>query len=98
MQAPYTTFKDSNATLTAAGTRQQLSTVSVPCAKIFITAGRNNQGILVMGGPTVVAADSGTSGNDLTGGQSMNIEIDDLSKVWYDGTSTGDKINYSSLF
>jgi hypothetical protein len=103
MQSPYSVFK-SNAsvptaqvTLAAAGTRQQLSTVSVPCAKVFLAAGQNNGGILTVGDSSVVAASSGHSGADMQPSGGFTIEIDDLSKIWYDGTNTGDTVSFSFL-
>jgi hypothetical protein len=90
MPQPYSVFKDGNGTLAAAGTRQQLSVTSVPCGKVFVSAGKNNRGDLVFGGTTVVGAVSGRSGNGVQPGVSMTIEIDDLSKVWIDGENTGD--------
>jgi hypothetical protein len=103
MSAPYTVFKDNASlpsaqpTLAAAGSRQQLSTVSIPCAKVFIAAGQNNAGIITVGGPTVVAASSGHSGADMQPTGGFTIEIDDLSKVWIDGTNTGDTVSFSYL-
>jgi hypothetical protein len=103
MQSPATVFKDNadvpsaQTILAAEGTAQQLSTVSIPSAKVFLTAGRNNVGTITVGGPTVKANLTGTSGNDLPAGGSMTIEIDDLSKIWYDGTNTGDTVSFSYL-
>jgi hypothetical protein len=94
----FTVFKDGKATLAAAGTRQQLSTTSVPCAKLTITAGVSNAGTITIGGSTVVGADDSTkSGTILEALGSITLEIDDLSKVWFDGTNTGDTIAYSYL-
>jgi hypothetical protein len=103
MPAPYTVFKDNasvpsaQTTLAAAGTAQQLCNALVPSAKVFVTAGRNNAGVITFGGPTVKANQVGTSGDDVVAGGSITIEIDDLSKVWYDGTNTGDTVSFSYL-
>jgi hypothetical protein len=45
-----------NLTLATPGTRVQLSSLTVPCAKVFLSAGRNNPGTITVGGPTVVAS------------------------------------------
>jgi hypothetical protein len=98
-----TVFKDNasvpsaNLTLITPGTRVQLSSVSIPCAKVFLSAGRNNQGTITVGGSTVVANATGTSGSDLVAGGSMTIEIDDLSKIWFDGTAANDTVSFSYL-
>lgn len=90
-----TVLKDGNATLASAGTRQQLSATSVPCAKVIISAGANNVGNISVGGTTVVGANTGTSGAVLLALGSITLEIDDLSKVWFDGTNTGDILTYT---
>jgi hypothetical protein len=95
--AIYSNFKDSNATLAAAGTRQQLASPT-PCGKVTITAGENNAGNIVVGGATVVGAAVGRSGSVLLPLGSITLEIDDLSKGWFDGTNTGDTVSYSYLF
>jgi hypothetical protein len=93
----FSVFKDGNATLSAAGTRQPLA-VSTPCGKVIISAGENNTGDIVVGGVTVVgASDTTRRGAVLLPGASITLEIDDLSKVWFDGTNTGDTVSYSYL-
>jgi len=84
-------------TLVTPGTALQLSTVSIPSAKVFLTAGRNNVGTLTVGDSAVKANQTGTSGCDLVAGGSMTIEIDDLSKIWIDGTNANDTWSFSYL-
>lgn len=96
MPTPYSVFHDGNATLAAAGTPQQLAS-STPCAKVIITAGENNAGNIVVGGKLIVGAISGRRGAVLLPLGSITVEIDDLSKVWFDGTNTGDTLTYSFL-
>jgi hypothetical protein len=91
-----TVLKDGNATLASAGTRQQLA-ASTPCAKVIISAGSANVGNITVGGTTVVGAAVGTSGAVLLPLGSIELEIDDLSKVWFDGTNTGDTVSYTYL-
>ena len=98
MPQPYSNFNDNKAAFTTAGTRQQLATPT-PCGKVIITAGEGNAGNIVIGGPTVVATIGTTrSGAVLLPLGSITLEIDDLSKVWFDGTNTGDTVSYSYLF
>ena len=98
MPAPYSVLKDGNATLTAAGTCQQLVSKTTPCAKIIITAAAANLGTISIGAATVVGALGSTQrGVFLTAEGSVQLEIDDLSKILFDGTSSGDMITYSYL-
>ena|ERR1039458_1526584 len=103
MQAAATVFKDNasvpsaQTTVATPGTALQISNVSIPSAMVFLTAGRNNQGVITVGGPTVKASPTGTSGTDLQPGQAITLEIDDLSKVWFDGTATNDIVSFSYL-
>lgn len=91
---PYSVIKDGNATLSAAGTPQKLTSIQTPCAKLVLSAGENNGGDIVIGGATVVGAATGRRGATLVPNSSVVIEIDDLSKIWFDGTNTGDTLNY----
>jgi hypothetical protein len=98
MQTPFTKLQDSKATVTTAGQRVQLNPVSTPCGKLTVTALEGNAGEIVYGGATVVAALGATrSGTPLVQGQSVDIPIDDLSKVWLDAVNSGDGVSYTWL-
>jgi hypothetical protein len=99
METPYHNLKDGKMVVTTAGTRQQLSSTPLPCGKVFITAREDNTDDIVVGGNTVVAALGATrSGNVLTPGNSMTVEINDLNKIWLDAVVSGEGVTYSYLF
>jgi hypothetical protein len=95
---PFIKLQDGKGVIPTAGTRVQLSTVSIPCGKVTLTALKTNNDEIVYGGATVVAALGATrSGTPLVQGQSVDIIIDDLSKVWLDAIVSGDGYSYSWL-
>lgn len=100
---PFIKLIDGKGVITTAGTRQQLSTTSTPCGKVTITAHKLNQDEIVYGGPTVVAAVGASasattrSGTPLVAGQSVDIAIDDLSKIWFDAVVSGDAYSFTYL-
>jgi len=99
MPAPYTVLKDGKTAVTTAGQRVQLTTTGTPCAKLTVTALGNNTNEIVYGGITVVGAVGSTrSGTPLQPGQSVDIPIDDLSKVWLDSIVNGEGVSYTWLY
>jgi hypothetical protein len=98
MPQPYTNLKSGNGSITTAGTAVQLAAGATPCAELTITANENNVGTIVYGGSNVVGAASGRIGTPLVPFQSVQIRIDDLSKVWFDAVTSGDGYSYSYLF
>jgi hypothetical protein len=100
---PASNLKDGKGMIPTPGTRVQLSTISLPCAKLTLTAHKLNQDEIVYGGPTVVAAlgasaaASTRSGTPLVPGQSVDIYIDNLTKVWLDGIVANDAYSFTYL-
>lgn len=95
--APATTISDNTATVTTAGTRVQLPTVT--CKKVLIQAHESNGsltngGSVTIGGSTVVGALSGRRGVTLYATQSQMFEVTNLNKLWIDSVDDGAKINY----
>lgn len=83
---------DGTATVTTAGTRVQLATVSV--SKVIIQAHESNTGTIVIGGSTVVAALAGRRGTALFPTQSQAFSVTNLNLLYIDSTANGDKINF----
>lgn len=83
---------DGTATVTTAGTRVQLS--SVTCSKVIIQAHESNAGTVVIGGSTVVAALVGRRGTAIFPSQSQAFSVTNLNLLYIDSTESGDKINY----
>jgi hypothetical protein len=97
MQTPFTKLQDSRTLIPTPGSRIQLNTTSTPCGKLTVTALESNAGEVVYGGTTVVAALGTRSGTPLVPGQSVDIPIDDLSKVWLDTLNSNDGVSYTWL-
>jgi hypothetical protein len=81
-------------TVASAGTAETLVAGSTPCKKVIMTAEDNNTGKIFYGGATV----SSSLGDFLQPGQKVEIEIDDVQKIYIDaGTSTdGVRFTYTS--
>lgn len=61
---------------------------------VFITAFVGNSGPVVIGGSTVVFTEATRTGKLLFPGDSMTVSIDNLSKLYVNGTS-GDGVTFS---
>lgn len=83
---------DGSKNVAAAATREQLSATSVPCAGVMITARETNQGTVVVGGSTVVAALATRRGHPLRARESVFIGVNDLNKVYLDVTVSGEGV------
>lgn len=88
----YAEVGDGTATVTAAGTREQLPNIA--CRKVLIQAHESNAGVVVIGGATVVGALIGRRGYALFSTQSQVFNVRNLNQLYIDSTENGDKINY----
>lgn len=82
------------ATVTAAGTAEQLTSTSTKCIWVTVTAELNNTGVICIGGSSVVAALATRTGTPLEAGDSAYVPIADLSYLYIDATVTGDGVTY----
>ena len=85
---------DGTVNLTLAGTAQQVSTSSIPCKRVIITAHESNTGTIVVGASTVVGALAGRRGKALFSTQSEEFFVSNLNLLYFDGTTTNDDIHY----
>lgn len=92
----YTEIKDGTKTISTSGTAVKLTDFTT-CAHVFITAKSDNSGTIVIGGSTVVAALATRRGTPLDPGDTMDFPINDLSKIYVDSTSSGDKVTFTYL-
>ena len=88
-----TTVTDGRKVVTTAGTRVALA-ASTACKQVVITAETDNTGYVVVGGSTVVAALATRSGVPLNPGDSVALEIDNLSKVYLDSAVSTDGVTF----
>jgi len=86
---------DGRAIVSSAGTRVKLSTKSVLCYKVEITAEEDNAGVVVVGAETVTANIATRRGVYLNAGDSYTItDVNNLNKIWLDATEDGDGVTY----
>lgn len=85
---------DGRKTVSSAGTREKLVASSTPCKWVCICAMKTNTGIVVVGSNTVVAAEATRRGIPLEKGESVRIDIDDLSKIYLDVTVNGEGVTF----
>jgi hypothetical protein len=82
--------KDGSKNVTTAGTRVALASTTA-CQGVLIQAKAANTGIIYVGGSTV----SSTSGIFLYAGESVEISIDNLSKVYIDSSVSGEGVVFT---
>lgn len=78
----------------AAGIAEALA-ASTTCKSVAITAETDNTGVIVVGDSSTVAALATRKGTPLNAGDSIAIDIDNLSKIYLDTTVSGDGVTYT---
>jgi hypothetical protein len=93
MQRTPSNLNNIAASTTAAGTRRQVSTISIGTQYVHVVANTSNTGYVYVGGPDV---SSSCYTDILTAGDAITLEIDDADKIWYDVSvnSEGIKAGY----
>lgn len=92
---PRTDVKDGRKVVAAAGTAEALSSSSIRCRHVDVTAETDNTGLVVTGGSTVVAALATRRGTPLNAGDTHTLYEVDLSEVFIDSTVSGDGVTFS---
>ena len=75
------------------GTAEALA-ASTPCRKVLIIAEMNNAGVITVGGAGVVGDLATREGSPLEAGDWIELEIDNLIKVFLDTTVAGDGVTF----
>ena len=83
------------ATCASAGTANVISATTSPCKVVVFTAETDNTGAIALGGSAVDETLASRSGTPLLAGDSMSMEIDDISKVYIDSAVTGDGVTFT---
>lgn len=78
--------------VTTAGTAEALVASSTPCEWVTITAKRTNTGRIYVGGPSVPNNDTG--GTHLNAGDSIDIDVTNLNKIYINSTVNGEGVTY----
>lgn len=89
-----TTVAEGRKTVAAGGTAEPLSTSTTRVTSVAITAETDNTGIIVVGGSAVVAALATRKGTPLNAGDTLTLDIDQLSDIYIDTTVNGDGVTY----
>lgn len=90
-----TTVTSGRKVVTTAATAVQLSTSTARVGSVAIQAETDNTGRIAVGGSTVVALEGATSqGIILAAGDSVTLDVDQLTDVYIDSTVNGDGVNY----
>ena len=90
----YTLIGDGRQTVTTGGTAVRLSTSSIPCARVVITAETDNTNAIAVGGDSVVAALATRRGVPLFAGDSIVVKTDNLNKIWIDAITDTEGVTY----
>ncbi len=78
---------------TNAGTAVQISSTSTPIKAISIKALSTNTGIVYVGDADV----DSSNGRELEAGESIDIDIDNLTKVWIDVSVNGEGVSFAAI-
>lgn len=92
-----TTFASGRKVVTTAGTAVQLSTSTARVGSVAIQAETDNTGRIAVGGSSVVAAEGATcQGIVLAAGESVSLDIDQLTDIYIDSTVNGDGVTFAA--
>ena len=94
-ESVFNTLSTGRQTVTTAGTRVQLSTNSIPCTRVVITAETDNTGIITVGGSSVVAALATRQGIPLSSGDSLTAYTNNINKIYLDSTVDTDGVTFA---
>ncbi len=90
-----TTLGTGRRTVAAAGTPVQLQGTAILSLWVIITAETDNTRVIVVGGASVEAALATREGTPLGAGDTIALDVVDLSAVWIDSTVNGDGVTYT---
>ncbi len=89
--APPSAIGDGSKAVTTAGTAVQLTATLTPCKKVIITGSSSATGKIYIGGSGV----SSSTGTFIYSSQTLQLDIDDVSKVYIDTDVNGEGIQYT---
>uniref|UniRef100_A0A6M3IM53 Uncharacterized protein n=1 Tax=viral metagenome TaxID=1070528 RepID=A0A6M3IM53_9ZZZZ len=88
---------DGRKTVTTPGTAVALVAVATGCRRLVVTALITNTDYVVVGASTVVAAEATRRGTPLVAGQSLELEISDVSLIFIDAVVAGEGVSFIYL-
>lgn len=89
--APPAIITAGSKSVTSAGTAVQLAAISTSCLSLVMSANDTNTGKIYYGGSTV----SSETGAFIFPGQTVELRIDDVQKVYIDADTSGDGVKYT---
>lgn len=92
--APASAIGHGRKTVTTAGTADALAAPTA-CKLITITALLSNTGVVAVGGSGVLATSGSRTGVILSPGDSYEVSIDNLSKIYIDATVSGEGVAFA---
>lgn len=93
---PPSTIADGRKTVSSAGTAEALG-ASTTIRRLIVSALLTNEDVVVIGGSTVVAAAGTRRGIALLPGQSFDMSIDDINKVYVDSINSDEGVSFVYL-
>ena len=91
--ADYTTIGDGRKVVAVAGTAEAIA-ASTAVKSVTIQAELLNAGVISVGTTTVDADEPTRTGIALESGDTITIDVDDLSKVWIDAENSGEGVTF----
>lgn len=71
------------------GNPVRLSSVSMPCKAVFVSASPSNTSRFVLGDENTNSTDAAMRGIPLEPGYGVALDIDDVQKIWFDSPAAG---------
>lgn len=91
-----TSIASGRKTVATGGTAEKLATSTARVSSVAITAETDNTGIIVVGDSSVVAALATRKGTPLNAGDTLRLDIDQLTDIYLDTTVNGDGVTYNA--
>lgn len=86
---------DGRKVVTTAGTRVNFD--ALVCRSVAITAELANVGVIVVGGPTVVASAGTRTGTPLSAGDTAILAVTNMNLLYMDSTVNGEGVTFTVL-
>ena len=90
----YRSMSSGNGSVTTAGTAVQLANTSTQCKRVDISNPTSNGTTITIGGSNVVGTTNNWKGVPIEPGFTYTFYITDLSQVWVDAETNGNKFTY----
>lgn len=93
-EEPYNQIGDGRKVVATPGIAVQLSTTSVKCQKVEITALPSNTNAVAVGSSTILATAGSETGKILYAQDSITLFVDNLTKIYIDALIAGQGVTF----